>query len=148
MLVFDFLLYILITGTASLILNQMEEKEKVTHDFNDGIYRTYRECKYSNHDFISIGLPFIFAIIVLFIHSICSSYLYKLIKFRTNLTYIEYLTMKNKIIIDNAINSPQNQTNTNLNYIGNDQNGNPILIKNVQFITPPNQIQQNKNINN
>ena len=80
------------------------------------------------------------------IHFFCVGCLGKLISFKTNLSYLEYMNTKeqeNIVRTVNALNSPQNNEENHINILGVDQNGHPFYYGNAQYFTQ-NQIDLNK----
>ena len=148
MIVFDIVSEILIVISEILIINKMRDRNGNNDDHWYDYYErsNYRNSQYSDSQWAAATISVSVVELFLIIHCCCVTFLFKLIKAKTNKTYLDYLETKSQDNANNKtveiLNSPQNQTTTKLNFIGYDQNGHPIYSGNSQYSI------KNQNINN
>ena len=152
MIVFDILSEILVVIAEIIIINNMRDKDGYSYgygygyDYYDYNRRNYNNSKYSNGEWAAAVISVSIAEVALMIHCYCANFLLKLINAKTNKSYLDYIetrSQENNITRNvEVFNSPQNQTNTQLNFIGYDQYGHPIYSGNTQYFA------QNQNTNN
>ncbi len=145
-IVLDIIGEILIIIAEIVILYKMYDKDDEYYYGDDGYYNDrYRRRRrwdslYSDSEWAAAIVPPSAAEIGLGIHLYCLSFLLKLIYFKTNKSYLRYKETEenpNDIFSRtiNAMNSPPEITNNQLNFLGYDQNGHPIYSGNTQYFT-------------
>lgn len=148
-IIIDILAGILIAIAEIVILHNMYDKDDLYDDYY--YRRRRRDSNFSDAEWICVYVSLTGFEIALCIHLYCISFLIKLISAKTNLSYLKYMESKE----DNSIvartmnvfnNQPDqyNNNNTQLNFLGYDQNGHPIYAGNAQYMTV-NQPPQNAN---
>ena len=149
MMVFDILSEILIVIAEIIIINNMRDRygNNSGHTYDYYYIRSnYRNSQYSDGQWAAATISISVTEVVLIIHCCCANFLFKLINAKTNKSYLEYMETRSKDNNNNKTveiyNSPQNQTNTQINLIRNYQNGHPIYSGNSQYSI------KNQNINN
>ena len=140
-IIIDILAGILIAIAEIIILNNMYDNDDWYDDYYYG-GRRRRYHKYSDSEWACAFISLTGFEIALCIHLYCVSFLIKLIKAKTNLSYLKYMESKeeNSIVARtiNVLNNPPNNVqynNTQLNFLGYDQNGHPIYAGNAQYMT-------------
>lgn len=147
MVVFDIIALILIIIAEICIIFNMYDKEDIYYDRH---YREYRRRNktFSDAEWVAAIVSTSVVEVATLIHCYCSSFLIKLIKSKTDLSYIKYLESKedNNIVtrtID-VINGPSGlQNNNQLTFIGYDKDGHPLYSGNAQYF----KVNQNPNPN-
>ena len=138
-IIIDIVAGILIVIAEVIILYNMYDKDD-WYDDDYYYYRRRRRSNYSDSEWACVYVSLTGFEIVLAIHFYCTSFLIKLISAKTNLSYLKYMEKKeeNSIVARtmNVFNNPPNQNNNSqLNFLGYDQNGHPIYAGNTQYMT-------------
>lgn len=138
LIVFDLLAFIIIIIAEIIIFYNMDDKDDDYYYDYYG-YRRRRRSKYSDREWAASIISITAAEIAIICHSYCANFLLKLISARTDTSYLEYMEQKdNSNIVTktiNVFNSPVNERNNQLTFIGYDKDGHPIYSGNTQYIT-------------
>lgn len=138
MIVFDIIGLILIIIAEIIILYNMYDEEYEDYYYYDG-YRRIRRRRdiFSDSEWAAAIISTSFAELALLVHSYCASFLLKLIKAKTDLSYLKYLESKEDTNIVgttiDVVNNPPVTQGNQLTFIGYDNNGHPIYSGNTQY---------------
>ena len=155
-LIFDFLAFVMIIISEGIILYRMWDLDD-DHDYWRG-RRSYRSDYFSDSEWAAATFSTSAAEIGILAHFYCVSFLLKLIRLKTPLSYAEYMDSKNNVSNNssgnnlysdnnssgipattiNVFNTPPNNQNQ-LTFLGYDKDGHPIYAGNNQFrmVSPP-----------
>ena len=157
--VFNFLALFMIAISEVIIIKKMSDLDddrsywSRKRSYHGGSYFTHRE-------WLAVIISTIAAEIGIVCHFYCLSFLYKLIRLKTDLSYAEYKyknseqvsyinnNSEGKVTTINVFSTPPN--NNNLTFLGYDKDGRPIYAGNNQYRTmnAPVETQQNIDQNN
>ena len=167
-LIFDVLAFIMVIISEIVILHKMWDLDEDNYYWSRRERRYYGNGYFSDTEWAAAIISTSAAELGILAHFYCISFDMKLIHFKTDLSYNEYMDVNNNnsvgIISNSDINREQGTTinvyNTpppnqnNLNFLGYDKNGYPIYAGTNQFrmvntpiVVQPN-VNQNNNVNN
>ena len=162
-LIFDFLAFILIIISESIILYKMYDADDDYFWENGRRYsRRQNDSIFSDSEWAAAVISTSIAELAILIHCYCVSFLIKLIYLKTDLSYNEYTNTLDQNINTfssenpggraiNVFQNPPNYYNNNLTLLGYDKDGHPIYSGNntYQVINAPIvPVMNNQNINN
>ena len=131
MIVFDVLGLILVIISEIIILSKMFDVDDVHYHHRRG----YSNGIFEDHEWAAAFISMSATEVCTALHFICGNFLLKLIQYKTDKCYAEYMGVNNADIIRTVEVVNRTDSNPNqLNFIGYDQNGHPIYSGNQQYV--------------